>query len=194
MSATLRAPADPASLTQGYDPVARAFHWLTVALVAAQIVIALLLPAALPASAKGTIAAWHVSVGPTILFVMLLRLAWRLTHTPPPAPVDLTPGLRLLARATHWAFYVVLIVMPVVGWVAVNAYGGTPRLFGLIPLPVLVSPNKPFAETVGAVHATLALLLVGLIVLHVSGALYHAVVKRDGVMGRMLPGHASRGA
>ena len=193
MSATLHAPADPASLAQGYDPVARAFHWLVVALVAAQIVIALVLPAALPASAENTIAAWHVSVGPTILFVMLLRLAWRLTHTPPPAPVDLTPGLRLLARATHWAFYVLLIVMPLLGWVAVNAYGGTPRLFGFIPLPALVSSNKPLAETVGAVHGTLALVLAGLIVLHVSGALYHALVKRDGVMGRMLPGRASRG-
>lgn len=192
MSAALHAPAGPASLAQGYDPVARAFHWLVVALVAAQLVVALVLPAVLPASTENALIAWHVSLGPTILLVMLLRLAWRLTHTPPPAPVDLSPGLRLLARATHWAFYAVLIVLPVLGWIATNAYGGTPRLLGFIPLPRLVAPDKPFAESVGAVHATVAAALMALIVLHVSGALYHALVKRDGVMGRMLPGRASR--
>lgn len=188
MSATLRAPAQPAHLDRGYDPVARAFHWLVVVLIAAQFVIALVLPSVLPASTEDAIIAWHFSVGSTILLVMLLRLAWRLTHPPPPAPADLPPALRLLARATHWAFYAVLIVLPLLGWTAANAYGATPRLLGLFPLPALVSPNKPFAEAVGTIHATVALSLAGLIALHVSGALYHALVKRDGVMGRMLPG------
>lgn len=191
MSMTLPAPTETATLGRGYDPVAKAFHWLVVALVAAQLVIALVLPALLPASAEEAITAWHLSVGSTILLVMLLRLAWRLTHTPPPAPADLPPALRLLARATHWAFYAVLIVLPLLGWTAANAYGATPHLLGLIPLPALVSPDKAFAETIGAVHATVALSLTGLIALHVSGALYHALVKRDGVMGRMLPGRAS---
>lgn len=192
MSATPRAPAPPAHLDRGYDPVARAFHWLVVAMVAAQLVIALVLPSVLPASAENAITAWHLSLGSTILLVMLLRLVWRLTHTPPPAPVDLPPALRLLARATHWAFYAALIVLPLLGWTAANAYGATPYLLGFIPLPALVSPDKALGETIGAVHATVALLLTGLIALHVAGALYHALVKRDGVMGRMLPGGTPR--
>lgn len=192
MSATLRAPAPPAHLDRGYDSVARAFHWLVVAMVAAQLVIALVLPSVLPASAENAITAWHLSLGSTILLVMLLRLVWRLTHTPPPAPLDLPPALRLLARATHWAFYAALIVLPLLGWTAANAYGATPYLLGFIPLPALVSPDKALGETVGAVHATVALLLTGLIALHVAGALYHALVKRDGVMGRMLPGGTPR--
>ena len=187
MSANLRVPAEPARLDQPYDPVSRTFHWLVVALVAAQVTIALVLPAALPASAGDTITAWHLAVGSTILLVMLLRLAWRLTHPMPPAPADLPPALRWLARGTHWAFYVVLIVLPLLGWTAANAYGATPRLLGLVPLPRLVAPDKAFAEIVGAVHKTVALLLVALVALHVSGALYHALVKRDGVIRRMLP-------
>jgi cytochrome b561 len=68
MSADLRAPAEArAALDQPYDPVSRSFHWLVVALVAAQVTIALVLPAALPASAEETIAAWHLAVGSTIL-------------------------------------------------------------------------------------------------------------------------------
>ncbi len=92
MSANLHVPAEAAGLDQPYDPVSRAFHWLVVALVATQITIALVLPAALPASAEDTIAAWHFAVGSTVLLVMLLRLAWRLTHPMPPAPTDLPPG------------------------------------------------------------------------------------------------------
>ncbi len=188
MSANLRVPAEPADLDQPYDAVSRTFHWVVVALVAAQVTIALILPAALPESAEDTIAAWHLAVGSTVLLVMLLRLAWRLTHPMPPAPADLPPALRWLARGTHWAFYVVLIVLPLLGLTAANAYRATPRLLGLIPLPRLVAPDKPFAETIGAVHRTVALLLLVLIALHVSGALYHALVKRDGVIRRMLPG------
>jgi cytochrome b561 len=82
---------------------------------------------------------------------------------------------------------VVLIVLPLLGWTAANAYGATPRLLGLIPLPRLVAPDTPFAEAVGAAHKTVAALLLVLIALHVSGALYHALVKRDGVVRRMLP-------
>ena len=188
MSANPYATQAATALDQPYDAVSRSFHWLVAALVAAQITIALVLPAALPESAEETIAAWHLAVGSTVLLVMLPRLAWRLTHPMPPAPADLPPALRGLARGTHWAFYVVLIVLPLLGWTAANAYGATPRLLGLVPLPRLVAPDKPFAEAVGAAHKTVALLLVVLIALHVSGALYHALVKRDGVVRRMLPG------
>ena len=57
---------------------------------------------------------------------MLLRLAWRLTHRPPLAPGDLSPGLPLLSRATHWSFYVLLIVLPLLGWVVALGFGATP--------------------------------------------------------------------
>ena len=189
MSATMRAPSGSVSLGQHYDPVAQAFHWLVVALLVAQYSTELVLPYLLPKAAEDSLAAWHVSLGPTILLVMVLRLAWRLTHRPPSPPADLPPTLRLISRATHWLFYVVLIVLPLLGWTAASAYGVTPYLLGLIPLPALVAQSKPLAETVGSVHGALALALLALVALHVTGALYHAVVKQDGVMQRMLPGH-----
>jgi cytochrome b561 len=190
MSVSERAKAQPMELGQPYDVVSRTFHWLVVALVLAQITIALILPSILPKSAEDSIAVWHLANGSTILLVMLLRFAWRLAHPMPPAPADLSPGLRILARATHWAFYLVLILLPLMGWLAANAYGSTPRLLGLIPLPKLLGPNQAAAETIGGVHKVLATLLLALITAHVSGALYHALVKRDGVIWRMLPGRA----
>ena len=92
MSVSLPVAAKPAGLDQPYDPVSRTFHWLVVALVVAQVTIALVLPVALPASAQATVLASHLAVGSTVLLVMLLRLAWRLTHPMPPAPTDLPPG------------------------------------------------------------------------------------------------------
>jgi len=188
MSATTRTPSGSVIPRQHYDPVAQAFHWLIVALLVVQYSTELVLPYILPKTAEDGLAAWHLSVGPTILLLMLLRLAWRLTHPPPPPPTDLPPMLRLLSRVTHWLFYVVLIVLPLLGWTAASAYGATPHLLGLIPLPALVAPNKPLAEAVGNAHGILALALLALIALHIAGALYHALVKRDGVMQRMLPG------
>ena len=179
MSANARARAEPIGLGQPYDAVSRTFHWLVVALVLAQITIALVLPTILPKSAEDSITAWHLATGSTILLVMLLRLAWRLTHPMPPAPTDLPPALRVLARGTHWAFYLVLILLPLLGWMAANAYGATPWL---------LAPNQAVAETIGTAHKAVATLLLALIALHVSGALYHALVKRDGVIRRMLPG------
>ena len=188
MPADARVRSEPVDLGHPYDTVSRTFHWLVVALVLLQIALALVLPSLLPKSAEDSITAWHLATGSTILLVMLLRLGWRLAHPMPPAPSDLPTALRLLARGTHWAFYVVLILLPLLGWMAANAYGGTPRLLGLIPLPRLLSPDQATAETIGGIHKTVATLLLALIALHVSGALYHALVKRDGVIRRMLPG------
>ncbi len=187
MSASVRMTPGMTELEQPYTLMARLFHWVVAALLVMQITIALVLPLILPKADEDRLTAWHLSVGSTILLVMLLRLAWRLTHTPPPPPADLPPSLRRLSRATHWAFYAILVALPILGWTAASAFGATVRLFGLIPLPALVAPDKPFAEKIGDVHATVAFVLLALIALHVAGALYHAFIKRDGVIRRMLP-------
>ena len=187
MSSDLRASELPVAEPRRYNRVARTFHWLVVLLLLAQYATKLILPFVLPKSAEGSINAWHLSIGSTILLVVVLRLAWRLTHQPPPPPADLPPALRLLSRATHWAFYAVLILLPLLGWIAANAYGVTVHLAGLVPLPALVAPSKTFAEQIGPVHGAAALLLLALVALHVAGALHHALVRRDGVMQRMLP-------
>ena len=172
---------------QRYDPVARMLHWLVVLMLLVQYSTEFILPYVLPQSDDDAIAAWHLSIGPTILLVMLLRIMWRLTHPVPKAPSDLSVAFRLLSRATHWLFYAFLIVIPLLGWVSASAGGAKVYLAGVILLPSVAAKNKPDADFVGGVHGTLALVLMGLITLHVAGALYHGIVKRDRVVQRMLP-------
>ncbi len=171
-----------------YDGVARVFHWLVVAMLVVQYSVALLLASLLPKSAEDSLVAWHFSMGSSVCVVMLARLAWRLTHRPPPPPADLSPRLRLLSRVTHWTFYAVFIVLPVLGWAAASAHGAQVKLAGLIPLPLLVPKDDPFGKAMQTVHPAIAITLLAVIALHVAGALYHAVIKRDGVLQRMLPG------
>lgn len=177
----------PALARDRYDGVAQSFHWLVVLLVVAQYATKWV-PAGFASLSEGWLNAWHLAIGPTILLLMLLRLAWRLTHHNPAPPSDLPRSLQLVSRGTHWLFYAILIVLPVLGWVAASGYGASVTLLRLVPLPALVAPNKGLAESVGSVHGVLAWALLAVIALHVSGALFHALVKRDGVVGRMLPG------
>ena len=177
------APAPP---RDRYDGVAQSFHWLVVLAVVLQYATKWL-PAGAPLSER-QLNAWHLAIGPTILLLMLLRLAWRLTHHTPAPPSDLPRSLQLVSRGTHWLFYAILIVLPVLGWVAASGYGAPVTLLRLVPLPALIAPDKGLAESVGSVHGVLAWALLAVIALHVSGALFHALVKRDGVVGRMLPG------
>lgn len=184
MSAAIKVDAP----VRRYDGVAQGFHWLILALLAAQFAIAWTMPDITKTTPAAGLVAWHLSVGATILFVMLLRLAWRLTHTPPPPPGDLPGPLRLLSRLTHWLLYAILIVLPVLGWINASSRGYPVRLFGVVPLPQLVPTGDPFGHAMGDVHANVALVLLAVVALHVTGALFHAVVKRDGVVSRMLPG------
>ena len=176
-----------------YDGVARAFHWLVVAMLVAQYSIALLLGLILPKSAEDALADWHFSVGSSVAVVMLARLLWRLTHPAPPPPADLSPGLRALSRTTHWLFYAGYIILPVLGWLAASSHGAPVRLAGLIPLPSLVPKDDPLGVAMRTVHPAVALALLALIALHVSGALYHALVKKDDVLGRMASGGTAAG-
>lgn len=186
MSATTQAHA--AAGGWRYTGVAQALHWLVVAMLAVQYSVALWLDLVLPKSAEGALVQWHFSLGSLVLVVMLVRLGWRLTHPAPPAPADLSPALRVVSRATHWAFYAGFVVLPVMGWLAASADGARVKLAGLIPLPLIVPKGDPLGKLMETVHPAFALTLLALIALHIAGALYHGLVKRDGVVRRMVPG------
>ncbi len=171
-----------------YDAASRAFHWATVALILMAAALGLWIAHARPEDEGFKLALYniHESIGATIWAVTLARLAWRLGHPPPPLPADLPGALKLAARLNHAAFYVWLLTMPVVGFVATNAWGFPLTWFGLVPIPDPVGKNVPLAETLTFIHRLMAWSLVGMIALHASAALWHQFVRRDGTLRKML--------
>ena len=172
-------------MTQTYDPIARALHWLAAALILAQMAAGILMPDIHNDMPETGWISWHFSIGPVLLLVILLRLGWRLTH--PVAPPPLENWEYLLSRATHATLYVLVIVLCILGWIAANAHGFDVYLLG-IKLPPLAASHAHWGHKAGDIHGTLAWVLMAVIALHVAGALYHRVIKRDAVLGRMLPG------
>jgi len=133
----------------------------------------------------------HKSLGVLVLTLVLVRLAWRCVNAIVPAlPHGLQPWERLVATLTHRGFYVLLLLMPITGWLAASASPlGIPTVvFGLFTLPDPVGPDAALESVMAMVHGGLTVALVALLLLHVGAALKHHVVLRDGVLTRMLPG------
>ena len=177
-----------------YKSVVVWIHWITAALVVAQVVIGLTFDEFMERGpARSEVFAWHKTLGATILVLALVRLAVRLLNPPPPYPTDFPKWERFLAVWNHRLFYILLIALPLTGLAAVSgrAEGGTvPLLFGL-KLPAIpgISPENDF----GDVHVILVFTTLGLVVLHVSAALYNQFGSATNVADRMPPFKAREG-
>lgn len=176
--------------TYRWGAVAQFLHWLIVALLILQITLALMADE-LHGMPKLAMLARHKSVGLTIMALALIRLAWRWLNPTPPLPPTLKTYERGLARLTHTLLYVLLFALPLSGWTMSSARGFPVSWFGFFQLPDLVPKNKALYNALVDTHATLACLLVAVVVLHVAAALKHHFVLRDDVLKRMLPASGS---
>jgi cytochrome b561 len=176
----------------GFDTVSRLFHWVTVLLVALMIPVGLVMTQDVPRSLQDPLFILHKGLGPIVLAVVLARLLWRSFHPAPPLPASV-PRLQVrAARLVQGALYFFLILQGVSGYIRVTT-GGFP-IEGLEALGI--PPLLPKAEGVGklasAVHRVSAICLLVLIAMHVAGAAYHGLVRRDGVFSSMWPPVAPR--
>jgi len=171
-----------------YTGTAKALHWLIVALLASQYVVGYLMPHIGRNTVPGTLINLHFSIGVLIILVALSRLAWRLTH-PEPAPLDgVPPWQTVSARIVHWLLYVLLFVVPVLGWINASWRGFQVTLFGVVEMPKLIATRLPGWNWTGNMHEFLSwYVMLAVIGLHAAAALYHYFVRRDGVLQRMLP-------
>ena len=170
-----------------YDLGAQVLHWLVFALVFVQFLIGWTMPEIRRDVPQQELIDWHLSVGAMLMFVVALRLGWRIGH-PAPLVTGMKAWERNLAKLAHGLLYLLLLVIPVLGWVAAGYFGYKVRLFDLFALPSLADGTMEWAREVGDVHAVLTNVLIGVVGLHVAGALYHYFILRDRVMQRMLPG------
>ena len=134
---------------------------------------------------------WHKWAGICILVLSLLRLVWRLVNRPPALPAEVEramPAWQLLAhKATHLGLYLLFFAVPLFGWAYSSAAGFPIVLFGVLPLPDFVPVDKALAHTLKEAHELAANAMLGLVLLHVAGALKHALIDRDGLLQRMSP-------
>lgn len=170
-----------------YSTVSLVLHWGIAALVVAQV---LLISAheAFDNEETRQFINLHKSVGLSILILTLGRIGWRVANPAIPLPEAMPRWQKLVARATHVLFYVLLLAMPLVGWTAMSAFGSPIDWFGLFDWPLLpMAQDRALGRALMDVHELAAKLLYVLIFLHVAGALKHHFVDRDNVLHRMLP-------
>ena len=121
------------------------------------------------------------------------RLAWRLFHSAPPLPATMRPWERHVAGIAHALLYLLMLAVPISGWIMSSAAGIPVVYFGVLQLPDLVEKNKALFELMKIVHYAFNKTLLALVLLHVAAALKHHYVDRDDVLTRMLPPLKPRG-
>jgi cytochrome b561 len=181
-----------------YTAVAILLHWLIAAGIAALIVIGLVmtqLTAQISQMEDFKLYQLHKSIGITVLLLVVLRVLWRFTHRPPPLPREMPVAEKGAAHGLHWLLYLFMIGMPLTGWAVVSSspFNLPTVLYSLVPwpdLPILPTlANKAAVSHVLAwVHAYGAWILIALLAIHIGAGLRHHFIKRDGILGRMIPG------
>jgi cytochrome b561 len=171
---------------QVYTPTARVLHWVTAALVLFIIPAGILMANMPNGPAQDLLFHLHRSIGVLIIPLVIVRLIYRLTYEAPPLPEDLPLIMRLAAHGTHWVLYVLLIVQPLVGWVATSAYRAPILVFWLFELPPIWPEDRAFSEQAFVVHRFLGIAMAAVICAHIGGALFHHFIRRDNVLMRMI--------
>jgi cytochrome b561 len=175
-------PEPPAA----YTGVAIALHWIIAAVIFCTFVLGLYMSALPVSPIKLRLYSYHKWIGVTIFMLVLIRVAWRLTHRPPPLP-SMPAWQHAAASASHGLLYLLTLAVPLVGWLFSSASGFQTVYFGLVPLPDLIGKHRETAELFKAAHWYLNLTMLTVVVLHVVAALKHHYVDRDHVLARMLP-------
>jgi cytochrome b561 len=171
-----------------YRPAARALHWISAVLVLATFPAGvIMLQEGLSRPLQNALFMFHKNIGVVILLLVLARIAYRLANPPPPLPDSIPAVQARIAGAVHWLLYLFLIVMAVSGYVRVVAGGFPLEVWDAMGVPRLVEKSKELADQAKAIHATARFGLFALILAHVGAAVYHGVVRKDGVFSRMWP-------
>jgi cytochrome b561 len=176
-----------------YDAIAMTIHWVTAVLMIVLILFGEDLikqpRGAAPDAAVSGQPSLHVSLGIAVLILTVLRLVWRLMNPPPPYPAAMKPWEVLVSRIMHALFYILMVGVPITGWLAFAGYlGKHPALsattvFGLFPVPAAPAALGGLGE----LHELGSNLAMVLVILHVLAALKHQFIDRDTIMRRMLP-------
>ena len=128
---------------------------------------------------------WHKWAGITLFILILIRLSWRITHKPPAYPDTMTVFLKKIAKATHLIMYLLMILIPITGWLHSSAAGISVVYFNVVPLPDLIPKNREWSKLLGNVHSFLNWTLFWLVALHIAAVVKHELFDKDHLLSRM---------
>jgi cytochrome b561 len=171
---------------QRFTPLQRLLHWL----MAVCILTMLFIGVGMVSTVKPkylTLVSIHKPLGIAILVLALVRLAVRLRYGTPSLPADLPEPMKLAAQLSHYALYALMIGMPLIGWGMLSAASYPVALFGGTHLPAILPQSDTLHALLWDAHFYLAFVFFALVLLHVAAALFHALVRRDGVFEAMAP-------
>ena len=176
-----------------WGSIARAFHWGTGALILGMFAYGLWMTEFPAREDRAYHYAIHASIGISLLSLMVARLIWRALNPTPKPPAGSAAWEITAARLGHLGLYVLVFGTLFAGWFLAGSGKRTLDywLFGIVPMPNMLGTESPYHKFLEEAHELLAYAMIGLVVVHVAAAIWHARVKRDGVLQRMATGEPS---
>ncbi|MBB4167947.1 cytochrome b [Rhizobium sp. BK538] len=169
-----------------FTALQRSLHWLMAICILAMLFIGVGMVSTIGRQYTPLLAT-HKTLGITILVLALIRLVVRFIYGAPALPVDLPEPMKLAAHLSHLALYALMIGMPLIGWAMMSAGAYPIVLYGQIRLPAILPQSNSLHTLLWNAHFYLAFAFFALVLLHLAAALFHALVRRDGVLQTMLP-------
>jgi cytochrome b561 len=168
-----------------YGSVAKFLHWLLFILVLVMIVGGFFMDD-VPKAYKGVIYNLHKLTGLTILLLMVVRWCWMMINVKPMLPTAMPNWQRKATRLVHELLYLLIIAMPLAGWIGSSSAGKPPHI-GDLKLSLPIPEDKSLIEAAFNMHELIAYGIIFLVCVHAAAALYHHYIRKDDVMRRMLP-------
>ena len=170
-----------------YSAAQKWLHWGMALLIAILVSVGLTMTRLSEGPITNALYELHKSVGLIVLALALVRIGVRVSRGVPAPEPGVPTWQRLAARASHYALYGLIVLVPLAGWTATSSCCGPVKLFWTVPLTLPVPAEEEFSKAVFWFHFALAFTLIGVVFVHILGALQHHFVRRDNTLARMLP-------
>lgn len=179
--------------TRSYTATAKWLHWIMATLIIVASVIGIYAASlhygidAAHDKVKGGWITVHKQIATITLFLIVIRILWRITHKPP-AFMGMSPLMAKVAHLGHFVLYLLMLAVPVSGWANSSAAGYPIPVAWLFTIPGLLAKNPELAPMLSKLHEVLGWTIVVVVLGHIAFAIKHRLVDRDGTMESMLPG------
>jgi cytochrome b561 len=173
-----------------YATSQKIIHWAIAAIVCVMIPVGIIMSERAEAgifdALTNTLYSSHKLGGFIVLWLVALRIILKRHLGVPPPAETLTSLERIASTSVHHLLYILMVLVPLLGWAGVSAYPAR-DVFGLFSLPQIFPESEIWAKRLFAAHGFAALIMAGIVLAHIGGAFMHLLVKRDSVFWRMWP-------